>query len=324
MRVIHWSLKNGSGMHRVAESIAEAERKLGLDSRNIDCSVRSPEWEDALDADIQVVHTHFPDELRKKVRRPLKIVWVAHGTPDHVFQSSVEMGSQGYGHGDPLMLMQFWLRNANARVTFWPRHKWIYDRMVDRGTTVNLVPLGVDRSFWGAGASRGKYAGEPSVFTAENSHYIKWPYDLFTTWPYVLDEIPFAKLHSVYLPKDQHRWFFPLINSNGAAYGSYVTAMSFSHEDLRNTFKSVDYYCGLVRYGDFNQIALQANAAGAKTISYAGNEYSDFWITEGDQRFMADQLINILSGKTPPREKTEVPDLVETASHMQGIYEGLL
>jgi hypothetical protein len=108
-----------------------------------------------MDADVHVVHTHFPQELRKKVAKPLKIAWVAHGTPDHVFQSSVEAGlGASYGHADPFMLMQYWLKNADARITFWPRHQWIYQRLVDKGSKVHHVPLGVDRAFWGAGVSR--------------------------------------------------------------------------------------------------------------------------------------------------------------------------
>lgn len=312
-------------MHRVAESIALAEISLGIESKNVDCSVQSDEWETVLDADIHVVHTHFPDALRKKISKPLKIVWVAHGTPDHVFQSSVEYG-QGtpYGHPDPLMLMQYWLKNADARVTFWPRHKWIYDRMVDKGTKIHCVPLGLDKAFWAGGASRGKYAGEPSVFTCENPHYIKWGYDLWTLWPYVLDELHQAKLHNVYVPRDLHRWVFPWINANGASYGSYISPITFAHDELRNVLKSVDFYAGLVRYGDFNQMGLQANAAGAKTISYAGNEYSDYWINEGDQRAMTKELLAIMKGEVEPRAKSPVPDINETARAMVNIYEGLL
>lgn len=312
-------------MHRVCENIVAAERALGIDAVHVDCGVKSAEWDAAMDADVHVVHTHFPQELRKKVAKPLKIAWVAHGTPDHVFQSSVEAGlGASYGHADPFMLMQYWLRNADARVTFWPRHQWIYQRMVDKGTPIHCVPLGVDKAFWSAGVSRGKYEGTPSVFTAENPHYIKWPYDLFNIWPYVFDALDGAKLHACYLPRDMHRWFFPLVNSNGAAYGSHLSPITFPHDELRNVFKSIDFFIGLVRYGDFNQIALQAGAAGATCISYVGNPYADYWIHEGDQRVMADELTAILKGDAPKRKKDPVPDLADTATAMKTIYEGLL
>jgi hypothetical protein len=318
-------LLNGSGMHRVAMDIAAAERKLGVDAINVDCSVKSEAWDAAMDADVHVVHTHFPNELKRKVSKPLKIAWIGHGTPDHVFQSSVEAGlGAAYGHSDSLMLMQHWLRNADARITFWPRHKWIYDRMVDRGTTVHLVPLGVDTAFWAGGASRGKYEGTPSLFTAENPHYIKWPYDLFTLWPTVFDQLDGAKLHAVYVPRDMHRWIFPWINNNGCAFGAHISPITFAHEELRNVFKSIDFMIGLVRYGDFNQLSLQANAAGATTISYVGNPYADYWMHEGDQRVMADELLAILKGDTPKRAKSPVPDLADTAAAMKTIYESIL
>jgi hypothetical protein len=88
-------------------------------------------------------------------------------------------------------------------------------------------------------------------------------------------------------------------------------------------FKSVDFVLGLVRYGDFNQLSLQANAAGAKTISYRGNEYADYWVTEGDQREIAKELTSILKGEVAPRTKTPVPDIAETAAAMKAIYETL-
>lgn len=325
MKAVHFSLKNNSGMHRVAESLAAAETALGLDSVNVACEVKSDEWDRAMDADVFVVHTHFPNGLRKRLTPKQKIVWVAHGTPDHVFQSSVEQGTGApYGHADPFMLMQYWLKNADARVTFWPRHQWVYQRMVDKGTPIHLVPLGVDTAFWKAGVSRGKYAGSPSVFYAENPHYIKWSFDLLLAWPEIVDAIDGATLHNIYMPRDMHRWFFPLVNANGASFSSHISPITFPHDELRNVFKSVDYQCGLVRNGDLNHLSLQANAAGVTTISYAGNAHSDYWVTEGDQRELAKQMAAILSGQVEKRAKSPVPDIRETASAFKALYEAIL
>lgn len=323
VRVRHWTMLNGSGMRRVAESISTAEQALGLDSRLVDCTVQSEAWTEAMDADIHVVHTHIPDTVQHHTTG--KIVWVAHGTPDHCFQSSVEAGTMGgYGHSDSWMMMQHWLRVADARVTFWPRHQWIYQSMVPKGTKVHCVPLGVDTAFWAGGVSRGKWDGHPSVLTCENPHYIKWPYDLFIAWPEVYRTVDGAKLHAIYLVRDMHRWFFTLANQNGTSYGAHLSALTFDHAELRNVLKSVDFYLGLVRYGDFNHMALQANAAGCKTISYAGNPYSDFWIPEGDQRTIASTLTAILLGEVEPRQKLPVPDITATAAAMHAIYEDLL
>lgn len=323
LKVAHWVLMNKSGMNRVAESMVIAERAQGIDSHLVDVHTLP----DAMaDADVHVSHTHFPDAMRSKVTKPLKLVWVGHGTPEHVFQSAVEEGQRkGYGHGDGWMLCMNWLRTADAIVTFWPRHQWLWKSLCDKSTTVHCVPLGVDKTFWKPLESRGKYDGSPSLFTAENCHYIKWPLDLFLAWPGVAARVKGApKLHAAYLPNDMHRWFFPLVNRNGCSYASHLSPMTFDHENLRNTFNSVDYYIGLVRYGDFNRICLEANASGAKTISYRGNPYSDFWVTEGDQRVIADELVQILSGEVKPRAKTIVPDIAETAKAMIEIYQNLL
>lgn len=322
MKVIHWSMHNGSGMHRVAESLVAAERSIGLDSILVNLHDATT-FDQTLDADIHVSHTHLPDDMRAKFTKPYRVVWVGHGTPEHVFQGAVEAGiDHRYGHADGWMLVQHWLQTADACVTFWPRHQAIWQSLCDKRTVVDCVPLGVDRTFWSPQPSRGKYAGEPSVFTAENCHYIKWPLDLFLAWPWVCERLATqATLHAIYLPNDQHRWFFPLVNRNGCAYRSHISPIALESADLRNAFLSVDYVVGLVRYGDFNRLSLEANASGATTISYAGNLHADYWVPEGDQRAIATALVDILEGRVEKRAKTPVPSIVETAQAMRAIYE---
>ncbi len=326
MKVAHWSIANKSGMARVAESFVAAEKALGLDS--VLCNPQElTTFEPGLDADVHVSHTHFPDIMRKRVTKPLKLVWVSHGTPDHVFQSAVEEGSKkSYGHGDGWMLVQNWLRTADAMVTFWPRHQAIWQSLCDKGRTVHCVPLGVDKEFWKPVPTRGKFSGSPSVLSCDNQHYIKWSFDLFIAWgPWVAPNVKGEpRLHHPYLPNDMHRWFFPLVNRNGTGYFSHLSPISFAHDDLRNAFCSVDYFIGLVQKGDFNRLSLEAAAAGVKTISYAGNPFSDFWLPEGDQRIMAEGLVQILNGEVEPRkDKQNVPDIKTTAEAMVTIYESL-
>jgi len=323
MKVVHWSIKNGSGMHRVAESMVQGEQLLGIDSILVD--PQAPDtFAVADDADIHVSHTHLPG-VYEKVQKGQKVVWIGHGTPEHVFQTAVEEGlNKGYGHGDTWMLMQFWLQHSDAIVTFWSRHADFYRSICDKRTEVHVVPLGVDKEFWKPVASRGKFSGNPSLFTAENCHYIKWPLDLFVAWGYLSPEIPDAVLHASYLPKDQHRWFFPLINRNGASFASHVSSTVFDADGLRNAFCSVDYYIGLVRYGDHNKICFEAKASGCKVISYTGNPYADFWVREGDQRGLAKQLEEILRGEVEPREAMEVPSLDQMCDEMVKIYEEVL
>lgn len=325
MKVTHFSLYNKSGMNNVAASLVEAEKKLGLDSMLFNIQ-ESKNWADTYDSDIFVSHTHFPDEVRKKITKKLRLVWVGHGTPEHVFQSAVEAGTnKGYGHGDSWMLCQHWLQVADARVTFWPRHQAIWQSLCDKQTIVHCIPMGVDKEFWKPTQSRGKFSGKPSLFTCENQHYFKWCLDLFIAWPWVYPRINGNPcLHAIYVPRDQHRWVFPLVNRNGASYASHISPMTFEPVDLRNAYCSTDFQIGLVRYGDYNRISLEANACGSKTISYCGNPYSDFHIHEGDQRVIADELVAILNGEVKPREKAVVPDISETAKGMKEIYEGIL
>jgi hypothetical protein len=184
--------------------------------------------------------------------------------------------------------------------------------------------MGIEKDFWKPVESLGKYLGIPSLFTAENADYSKWPLDLFLTWPWVWEEVPLSHLHAVYLPTDQHRWWYPLINRNGCGFKTMTSGGVFTDEQLRNAFVSTDYFIGLVRYGDFNRLCMEANACGAKIISYTGNEYADYWLPEGDQRRIARELVKILKGKIAPRVRKEAGDIIETSKQMIKIYERIL
>jgi glycosyltransferase involved in cell wall biosynthesis len=107
------------------------------------------------------------------------------------------------------------------------------------------------------------------------------------------------------------------------AFRGTCSTVCLGHHDLRNVFSQIDFYLNPVRYGDFNRIGLEANASGCKVISYHGNPYADFWLSEGPQERQAKELISILSGNVAPLSRVEAPDISETALAMKEIYEGL-
>lgn len=311
----------------MADACAEAERRLGHDARVVNIDVTTDEtWQQTLDADVHVVHTHFPESVRAKITKPHAVVFVAHGTPEHVMENSIDGVETGqYAPSDGWMMLRHELRTADAVVTFWDRHRAIYQSMVPRERTIHCVPMGVDRAFWAAGTDRGRYAGTPSVWMSENQHRMKWALDTLIAWPWLTDLIPTARLHAHYIPNNIHRFFIDLANSNGAGYRSYLSATVYPHTELRCMWKSVDFFLGPVRYGDHNTLSMQAGAAGARVISYRGNPYADFWITEGDQRQIAVELAAIFRGDVPPRaDKLPVPDLADMGHAMVAIYQGAL
>jgi len=318
MRIVHWTSWAKSGMNRVAEDIVNVEKSLGFDSFLINRQETTEAQDKGVTADIHVAHTFIPSYLWHEA----KVVWVAHTTPEHSFRFAVEEGlGKGYGAGDSWMLMQHYLQNADAVVTFWERHAKIWESLSDKGKPIYCFPLGVDKKFWKPQQSLGKYAGKPSVFSAETPYPIKSPLDLINAWGLVNREVPDAVLHLVRFIYKLHRWFFPLLNRIGTSHSAFLSPDTFSHAELCNAFNSIDYYIGLVRYGDYNRLSLEAKACGCKTISYRGNPYSDYWITEGDQRIIAQELIDIFTGKTEPREHEEVPNVEDTAKNLIKVYE---
>lgn len=319
MKIVHWTLKNGSGLHRMAEDLAACEKSQGLDSLCLDGD-NPNEILSGVDADIHVIHGHLPDAV--DIPSATK-VFVAHGTPENGFISSIHDSAGGHGASDAFMAALYRLKTSDAVVTFWPRHQAILQSMMDKGRAVDCIPVGIDKAKWQRRESRGKWSGTPSLLTAENCHQIKWPLDLFISMPWVMEQFRAMRLHCLYVPLDQQRWWAALTFTNGTAYRSFMSSSTLAPEELRNAFCSVDYYIGLVRYGDFNRICLEAKAAGCPVISYRGNDYADYWVDEGDQRTIAAQILMILKGQVPRREAPEVPDISETARAMARIYERL-
>lgn len=325
LTIRHWSAKNSSGMHHAAEACAEAERRLGHDSKVIDTE-QAVTWGEGVDADIHVNHTHLPDLVRERTTKDYRVVFVGHGTPEHVMENSINAAAApGYGQPNGWMMLREWLRSADAVVTFWPRHQAFYQAMMPACRLIDCVPMGVDTAFWAGGVDNGKYAGTPSVWTSENQHNMKWVLDLISAWPDVRRAIPKARLHAHYIPANLHQFMIDYANSNGTSYVSYLSSNVYPHDSLRSIWKSFDFFLGLVRYGDHNCLSMQAAASGLKTISYRGNQYADYWVTEGDQREMARELVAIFKGQIAPRtDKLSPPDLLDMGRAMLAIYERIL
>lgn len=328
-RIIHHTLANGSGLNRISTSMSIAERELGIDSYvsytnpndstnpNLIAGLQIIPQNEALEADIHVIHSHLPDNTKGKT------IFVPHGTPEHCFTVAVNQSkSSGYVAGDPLMLSLYRINHCDATVTFWDRHAFIW-KSLNPKARVETIPMGVDTNFWKPVPSIGKWAGNPSLFTCENCHQLKWPLDIILAFPLIMEVTPEAILHMHYIPLDTHRFWYPLMSANGVMYKSFSSGSYFSSTELRNAFCSVDYYISLVRYGDFNSVCLEAKASGCKVISYRGNPYADYLINEGSQIDMALELINIFKGETQPREVIKVPSLLDMANAMVKIYESL-
>jgi hypothetical protein len=305
----------------MAEDLCACEQSRGLDSVCLDGD-NPVEFPAADGADIHVIHGHIPDLMDVPAA---KKVFVAHGTPETLFSGSVNTAVLGNGVSDGFMQSLYRVKTSDAVVTFWPRHQMIWQSMSDRGRTVDCIPMGIDKSKWRRVDTGGvKWAGIPSLLTAENCFECKWPLDLFIALPAVMKELRSMRLHCYHIPLDQVRWWTALAITNGAAYRSFMYSAALSPPVLLGAFSSVDFYIGLVRYGDHNRIGMEAHAAGCPVISYRGNEYADYWIDEGDQRGIAAQLLMILKGDVPKRETLETPDISETAAAMAKIYERIL
>lgn len=332
MKIAHWSMLNHSGMHHVAAAMAKAETTLGTESILLDPFDKGQVgWDNALDADVHVSHTHIPERIgkhsfKRSCTKPYRWVFPVHGTPELVLENSIkDAEANGYGAGTSFAHHQIGMQNADAILTFWERHQALYQLATDKHTIVDLIPMGIDVAFWANGKTAGKYQGAPSFFNCDNAYPFKWALEILRVWPLVRAELDEAVLHITNLPTALHRFADVLAARNGSLIGAVVGNWSYDHNNLRNILKSIDYYLSPVRYGDHNRICLEAAAAGAKLISYPGNVYADYWMPEGDQREVVKALIAIGRGEVAPRaDKRPVPTEQEMAEATINVYERIL
>jgi len=318
-------------MHRVAESMARAELAMGVDSRLLDPFAEGPAWDIALDSDIHVWHTHIPDTITgksfaKSCRKPFKRVFVHHGTPELIFEMAVrESETNGYGSATGFSQSIYAMKVSDAVVTFTPRHHALFSTMMGKQGTVDLLPMGLDLAYWQAGVSRGKYQGRPSFSNCDNQYPFKWAVEFIKMWPWIRAELTDAFFHVSYVPVGTQRFVDVLAATYGSVYGTVIGNWHYQHDDLRNIFKSLDFYLSGVRYGDLNRVSLEAKAAGMQLISYPGNDYADYWIPEGDHRRQAQAIIEIGKGNVEPRADAEhVPTEAMMAHAAINVYERVL
>jgi hypothetical protein len=304
MKVVHYTQFNASGMNRVAESIVSAERAAGLDSHLLNI-FDEQDWSVGFDADVHVAHTHFPRlQERQSFRRmltktPAKIVAFFHGTPEFVFGDTVK-SIQTQGH---------WASATGSRCSTtgsrWPTRASRSGRGIRRCTRrwstaaprSICIPMGIDHAFWSGGSScKGRWAGNPSVLSCENAHFIKWPFDLITAWRWIYPQLENGSLNLGYVPEDctgsgRPGSTTPAPATECAGPPRCGTPRTCATSSSRSTSSSG--WCATVTS---TACRIEANVAGARTISYRGNPHADYWVTEGDQRILAAELLAILRG----------------------------
>lgn len=304
----------------MAVEMAKEDQKNGLTVAMCDTTSKDT-WGMGMDADIHVVHSHVPDEIAYD--RQKKIITVQHGSPEYIFESSVADGIKlPYGASNPFAMNSFYMTRSNALVTFWDRQAKIWETMTDK--PVYCIPMGVDREFWTSQGNKNCLNGAPAIFTAENCHTCKWPLDMFIMWPKLVERFTEARLHAIHIPMDQHRWWLPLSYMNGSQYTAFISPARLSHPVLRDFLSSAHYYYSPVTYGDHNRMCLEAASCGTKIISFRGNQYAHYWITEGNQWDQLEEWTNILTGETPAREPETVPDIKDTGVAMLHVYKEIL
>jgi len=332
VNIVHWSSKNRSGMHHVAESMAQAELALGVDSRLMDPhDPKQDQWDIALDADVHVLHTHVPDMIGKvpfkqACRKPYRMAFFHHGTPELIFENAVrDSESNGYGSAAGYSVSIALMKQADALMCSVPRHHALFSLMMGKQGTVDLIPMGMDLKYWSGGINRGKYQGNPSFLNCENQYPFKWGVEYLKMWPWIRAALPEAFFHISNIPVGTQRFVDVLAAEYGAIYGAVIGNWNYLHSDLRNIFKQVDFYLSSVRYGDFNRMSMEVGASGCKVIAYPGNPYADYWVREGDHRNVAADIIAIGKGDVEPRaDKLPIPTAQEMGHATINVYERIL
>lgn len=342
MRVAHFTryAPRRSGLYETSREMVEAEMKLGLDAFLVDTAYVNNEGpkmttrifdrgvevipvEDAADADIYVLHSVIPDELRYK--KPTIVI--LHGAPEYVFYSEVmehEKGDRGFS----TLLGYDKEKNIPAFVTLWKRHV-PYWQSIFGENKVMYVPSGVNTGTFTPDGETEKFSkpGTPNIGYADSWRptFFQGPFRVIQGVREYWKKNPNAKLQLFGTPSGQKRdivWdrYILAVRRQGDFLGDLFEIRA----DMDRAFRSLDVL--VTTNIDESRIVKEALCCGTLVVAPSGADFTDWTCDLAVAEDLADCIEEALVGDKRSRVDRAVSarekyDSMKMAEGLKGIFE---
>jgi len=315
-----WWAPRQSGLFQSTKDQIKYERRFGMRSEFVDCE--NPEgkegskddwlepitWDEAKKADIWVMHSKIPTDLREEFKGKIPVVAVIHGPAEH-------------------MILQEWGTNREESA-FTVTHinlAWNYDAAVvinkhemdvievfDEHNKVRYIPNSIDLEEYPIEGTRWEYWKHPAILSCDVPRIEKMPVHIALAMPRVLRRIPDARLNMFSLPLEPIQYFRNMFcRSKKRALESACENIQLRNNDLRPFMRGGDIGFNNNYSGIASRVTMEMMAMGIPVVAYRG-EYTKYHPEIFNLEGIAQQIEQVWKDLNDPK-KTLKKDTIKYA-----------
>gem|GEM_PF-2137656 len=301
MYIVHWANwgPRVSGMYESVKDQVKYERQEGLRSEFGNAYEREPPvdqvddwltpitWEEAKKADIHVLHSKFPDELKEHIKTKIRVA-ILHGPTEHMmFKEWTKAG------GDlNLHINLLWEMDATVCIN---THEYDimkhYDEKVDKDGVgrCHYIPNSIDLKRFDK-VVPWEYDNHPAIISCDTPRIEKLPSHIIWAMPYLQERIPEARLNIFSLllePIAQWRNYF--VRSHKRKLESCCENIQLANRNLMPFQKGSDIGFNNNYSGIASRVTMEMMAMGVPVVSYNG-DYTKYHAKVFDLHSIAEQI----------------------------------
>ncbi len=299
MYVCHFSnwAPRQSGMFESVKDQIKYERRAGIESdlcdphenykaggAVIDDGWLSPiPWEKAKAANIYVLHSWIPDEIKKLKGK--KHVAVLHGPNEHMLwkEWTTERKEEAFN----LHINILWKYDATVTLN---QHEFDIMELYDEYGRLHYIPNSIDLERYQAEEFAWQYINHPAILSCDVLRLEKLPAHIIWAMPRIVKRIPEARLNLFSLnlePIATYRNIFCRSKSRNLEH--LCESIQLENKNLRPFMKGADIGFNNNLSGIASRVTMEMQAMGVPVISYGGT-YTPYIARIWDLDSIAEQI----------------------------------
>jgi len=239
-------------------------------------------WDEARKADVWVLHSNIPGELKEDQKKKVTVA-VLHGPTEHMMFKEWETGESSFN----LHVNLLWTMDATVCINI---HEYdimkLYDEKVGR---CRYIPNSIDLEEISA-SSPWEYIHHPAILSCDTPRVEKLPFHIIWSMPYLREKVPSARLNIYALLLEPIKMWR---NTFCRSHKRYLEECC-ENIQLANTNLKPFMACGDIGFnnnysGIASRVTMEMQALGIPVVSYGG-EYTKYHAKIFDVHSIAEQL----------------------------------
>ena len=307
MYVVHWSnwSPRQSGMFESVRDQVKYERKAGLQSDMADPNEKYKEggtvidddwfspipWKKAESADIFILHSWIPEELKKPGKKQIAVL---HGPNEHMLWK--EWVSNRKEESFNLHISILWKYDATVVLN---KHEFDILELYDEYGRLHYIPNSIDlERYQDNEISAWKYNNHPAIVSCDVVRLEKLPAHIIWSMPRIVKLIPEARLNVFSLQLEPiSTWRNIFCRSKLRKLESLCENIQLENKELRPFMRGADIGFNNNLSGIASRVTMEMQAMGIPVISYGG-EYTPYVAKIWDLDSIAEQVIRCWNDMT--------------------------